>query len=72
MTVAASLLGCPFCGAEPTNNRYQDYDNGRREEGWQVSTIGCPNCEGEFKFWTEAQAVAAWNTRSGTSSQAPA
>lgn len=58
----SELLPCPFCGGESTVGI-------NKESTVREYFIGCMNCHirlykiGYKRFWSEAEAIAAWNTR---------
>lgn len=55
------LLPCPFCGGTDIElSHYPTYDVAHPD----VYEILCPDCGGRGgEGWTEAEAIAAWNTR---------
>lgn len=65
----AELLPCPFCGGEAQMGV-------NKESTVREYFIGCMNCHirlykiGYKRFWSEAEAIAAWNTRSDYDVQA--
>lgn len=58
------LLPCPFCGGEAVLHQTYDMDTGA-VDGWFAwcdnDTCECKPETGQF--FTEAEAIAAWNTR---------
>lgn len=61
-TVTQALEPCPFCGGEGLSHRVA--------RGWRVS---CKNCDAQPRPGlppkTEAEAIAAWNTRTAPSGE---
>jgi Lar family restriction alleviation protein len=58
MSEEKRLLTCPFCGGEAVRISFLD----NRSKGTRY--IGCKKCGVvSFKVMTNAQAMAAWNTR---------
>lgn len=55
---AAALLPCPFCGGKASADFADD------APGFEVGCFN-PDCPAEPSIWkyTEAEAIAAWNTR---------
>ena len=61
MTSATELLPCPFCGGEADIS--DEGNDTEPERYWAYCTN--PSCfvEGTAVYATEAEAIAAWNTR---------
>lgn len=65
----SELLPCPFCGGEAQMSV-------NRESTVREYYIGCMNCHirlykiGYKRFYTEAEAIAAWNMRADDYRQA--
>lgn len=64
MSDETTLLSCPFCGSRYTQVRwigFKDKSNGAFESGFRGE---CTECFALTRaFSTEAEAIAAWNTR---------
>ena len=58
-----TLKPCPFCGGENVDTSYKDTFSGDFRRG--VYCADC--CGGIYPYYdTEAEAIAAWNTREGS------
>lgn len=57
------LLPCPFCGGEAETLFHQ------LEETYSAICTGVPKCQAAMQYVgvTEAEAIAAWNTRAALS-----
>ena len=60
------LLPCPFCGKQPWS-----YDDANHSTAWEVE-CGNTTCSAQPSVWktTKVEAIAAWNTRQPTQSDA--
>ena len=63
---SAVLLPCPFCGKQPWS-----YDDANHSTAWEVE-CGNTTCSAQPSVWktTKVEAIAAWNTRQPTQSDA--
>ena len=55
------LLPCPFCGGEDLEIDHAPTYDVRHPDVYEVHCVECGGRGGEG--WTEAEAIAAWNTR---------
>lgn len=60
----SELLTCPFCGGEAVLHPTYDMDTGAVDGWFAWCDNGTCECKPETgQFFTEAEAIAAWNTR---------
>ena len=63
-TDSVELLPCPFCGGEAHSQTNSSRSKQHSKYVWAEHADNCPmQCSRMHHWQTEAQAIAAWNTR---------